>query len=77
MYHRWIALTSLLLGLAAAPARACRVCRPRVQAGIHAADYQANLLLVLLPVALLLGLGLALYFAPAWCRRARPSATDL
>ena len=76
MYHRSIGLIVLLL--AAAPAWACRVCRPRVQAGIHTADYQANLLVLLLPVALLLGLGLALYFAPTWRRRfAHSPATDL
>jgi hypothetical protein len=55
-------LVSLLL-LAAPAARACAVCRPRVQAGIHNAAYPANLLLVLLPVAVLLAFGLALFFA--------------
>ena len=49
--------------LSAAPvARACAVCRPRVQAGIHNGAYGANLLLVLLPVALLLLGGLGLFF---------------
>jgi hypothetical protein len=39
------------------------VCRPRVEAGIHNGAYTANLLLVLLPVALLLLGGLGLFFA--------------
>ena len=42
---------------------ACAVCRPRVQAGIHDGAYGANLLLVLLPVAMLLLGGLSLFFA--------------
>ncbi|MFD2718055.1 hypothetical protein ACFST9_04970 [Hymenobacter monticola] len=58
----WLFLLSLLL-LAGSAARACAVCRPKVQAGIYNAAYSANLLLVLLPVALLLALGLALFFA--------------
>jgi hypothetical protein len=52
-----------LLWLPAAVANACAVCRPRVQAGIHNAAYSANLLLVLLPVAVLLLGGLGLFFA--------------
>jgi len=53
-------------------ATACPWCRPRVQAGIYTPAYSANLLLVLLPVAVLLALGVGvfywdkfrLYFAP-------------
>ena len=64
---------SLLPGLAAA----CPWCRPRVQAGIYTPAYLTNLLLVLLPVAVLLALGLGvfywdklrLYFAPAHAAR--------
>ena len=56
------ALVVALLGLPAAVAEACAVCRPRVAAGIHDAAYPVNLLLVLLPVALLLG-GVGLFFA--------------
>ena len=52
-----------LLPLLPGAARACAVCRPRVQAGIHNEAYAANLLLVLLPVALLLLGGLGLFFA--------------
>lgn len=51
-----------LLMLAGPATRACAVCRPKVRAGIHNAAFSANLLLVLLPVALLLALGLALFF---------------
>jgi hypothetical protein len=70
----WILLATLLV-LAGPAARACAVCRPKVQAGIHNAAYSANLLLVLLPVALLLALGLAVFFAesirlPLFLRRA-------
>ncbi|WP_046244158.1 hypothetical protein [Hymenobacter terrenus] len=57
-------LTSLLLLLLTSPAAwACTVCRPRVQAGIHNDAYTANLLLILLPVAVLLLAGLGLFFA--------------
>ena len=47
-------------------ARACTWCRPRVEAGIHDAAYGQRLLLVLLPVALLLAVGLGLFF---WDKR--------
>lgn len=52
-----------LLWLSGPAAEACAVCRPRVQAGIHNAAYITNLLLVLLPVALLLLGGVGLFFA--------------
>ena len=54
----------LFLGcsLAAAPAGACTWCRPRVQAGIHTPAYTTNVLLVLLPVAVLLALGVGLFY---------------
>ncbi len=65
---RVVALSWLLCWLAT-PAWACRVCRPRVQATIHAPDYGHNLLLILLPVAVLLLLGVALFFADALTRR--------
>lgn len=51
------------LWLSATAARACTVCRPRVEAGIHNSDFSGNLLLVLLPVVLVLLGGLILYFA--------------
>ncbi|MFD1872036.1 hypothetical protein [Hymenobacter bucti] len=53
-----------LLGcsLWAAPAGACPWCRPRVQAGIYTPAYPTNVLLVLLPVAVLLALGVALFY---------------
>lgn len=43
-------------------AEACAWCRPRVQAGIYTPAYSANLLLVLLPVAVLLALGVGLFY---------------
>lgn len=46
-------------------AHACRVCRPRVQAQIHTPDYSANLLVLLLPIAVVLLVGAGVYFAPA------------
>lgn len=58
-----------LLALAPLPTWACRVCRPRVQATIHAPDYTQNILLVLLPVALVLLLGIGLFFAGTITRR--------
>ena len=62
------ALAALLL-LAPAPGEACPVCRPRVQAAIHTPEYAANVALLLLPVAILLALGLALYWAESWWPR--------
>ena len=41
---------------------ACPWCRPRVQAGIYTPAYSANVLLVLLPVAVLLALGACLFY---------------
>ncbi len=61
-----IILTVLLmwaLWLSSLPTWACRVCRPRVQATIHTPDYTDNLLVLLLPIALLLASGVGLYFA--------------
>jgi hypothetical protein len=48
--------------LGALSAGACPWCRPRVQAGIYNPTYATNALLVLLPVAVLLALGLGVYF---------------
>ncbi|MGI4883474.1 MAG: hypothetical protein ACRYFR_00770 [Janthinobacterium lividum] len=55
-------LVLLLLWLPGPAAWACAWCRPRVQAGIHNAAYTANLVLVLLPVAVLLALGVGLFY---------------
>ena len=53
----------VLLALRTAPgAWACAWCRPRVQAGIHNAAHTATLLRVLLPVAVLLALGVGLFY---------------
>lgn len=70
-------LLASLLGLAPALAHACAVCRPKVQAAIHTADYSVNMGLLLLPVALLLALGVGLYYAEAlvaWGRQRRRPA---
>lgn len=56
-------LLTLLSSLLLAPAAwACPWCRPRVRAGIYTPAYSANLLLVLLPVAVLLAVGVAVYY---------------
>ena len=52
-------LTSFWL---APPAGACAWCRPRVQAGIYTPAYTAQAGLVLLPVAVLLALGLGVFY---------------
>lgn len=44
------------------PAWACPWCRPRVRAGIYTPAYPTNVLLVLLPVAVLLALGVGLFY---------------
>lgn len=43
-------------------AAACTWCRPRVQASIYTPAYSANLGLVLLPIAVLLALGVGLFY---------------
>jgi len=53
---------TLLAGLWAAGAGACPWCRPRVRAGIYTPAYATNALLVLLPVAVLLALGITLFY---------------
>jgi hypothetical protein len=54
---------TLLSSLWAAPTVwACPWCRPRVRAGIYTPAYSTNVLLVLLPVAVLLALGLGLFY---------------
>ena len=50
-------------------ARACPVCRPKVEAGIYDAAYSANVLVVLLPVAVMVALGLGLFY---WDKFATP-----
>ena len=55
-------LLRFLLWLVPSLAGACPVCRPRVEAGIHNAAYATNVLLVLLPVALLLAGGVGLFY---------------
>ena len=62
-----IAMQKLFLTLgcslvAGSAAWACPWCRPRVQAGIYTPAYTTNVLLVLLPVAVLLALGVALFY---------------
>lgn len=52
----------LLASLWAAQAGACPWCRPRVQAGIYTAAYPTTAWLVLLPVALLLAVGLGVFY---------------
>ena len=71
-------LATLALLLAATTALACRVCRPKVEAAIHAPDYTATLLLLLLPVGLLVGGALLLFFSPtlfSWKPTSPPRST--
>lgn len=63
MKNLLVGLLTLLLWLTTSMAWACRVCRPRVQATIHTPEYTGNLLVLLLPIALLLVGGVGLYFA--------------
>jgi hypothetical protein len=71
-------LLSSLLGMLPALASACAVCRPKVQAAIHNADYSVNVGLLLLPLALLLIVGVGLYYADAiWARVQRSSSPTL
>jgi hypothetical protein len=60
--HMQKILLLLPASLWALRAEACPWCRPRVQAGIYTPAYATNALLVLLPVAVLLALGLGVYF---------------
>jgi hypothetical protein len=59
---RKLFLTLLSSWWVAPAAWACPWCRPRVQAGIYTPAYTTNVLLVLLPVAMLLAFGLALFY---------------
>jgi len=68
----WV-LAALLL-LAAMPGSACPVCRPRVEAAIHAPGYAANVALLLLPALLLLALGLGLFWLDSWWPRCTSAA---
>jgi hypothetical protein len=66
LFTCWI---NSLVWLVPTAATACAVCRPKVQAAIHNADYSVNVALLLLPVALLLAVGVGLYYADAlWAR---------
>lgn len=58
-----LALVVLLLAITTT-AQACTVCRPKVAAAIYAPGYTAHVGLVLLPIALLVGGALLLYFSP-------------
>lgn len=58
-----LVLVALLAGAQATDA--CTVCRPKVQAAIHNQQYAANALLMLLPILLLVGGALLLYFSPS------------
>jgi hypothetical protein len=63
MKNLLVGLLTVTLSLISSLAWACRVCRPRVQATIHTPDYTGNLLVLLLPIAVLLAGGVGLYFA--------------
>jgi hypothetical protein len=63
MKNLLVGLLTWALSLVSSAAWACRVCRPRVQATIYTPEYTGNLLLLLLPVAILLVAGVGLYFA--------------
>lgn len=54
---------TLLCSLGTMPlAWTCPWCRPRVRAGIYTPAYPTNVLLVLLPVALVLALGVGVFY---------------
>jgi heme/copper-type cytochrome/quinol oxidase subunit 2 len=65
-----LAWRSLACGLAAAiilcdhtTSWACAQCRPSVKAEVYNQDFAANLLVLLLPVAVLFLIGIAIYFS--------------
>lgn len=62
--RKLLAVLATLWLLTTTAAHACKVCRPKVEAAIHTSDYSANFLLLLLPIALLVGGALLLYFSP-------------
>ncbi|GAB2949447.1 hypothetical protein GCM10027048_13160 [Hymenobacter coalescens] len=63
MPFKLIALLAACLAPGSA-AQACTVCRPKVEAGIYTAGYSANALVLLLPILLLVGGSLLLYYSP-------------
>jgi hypothetical protein len=56
-------------------ALACRVCRPKVQAAIHTPEYNANLLVLLLPIGALLLVAAGVFYAPVFRTRFSSSAS--
>lgn len=48
-----------------ATAAACPQCRPRVAAGVYNQDFGSNLLVLLLPLAVLFAIGIGTYYVDA------------
>jgi uncharacterized protein HemY len=57
------AFALVLLCLGSTTASACRQCRPLVQAGIYSHDFSSNVFVIILPIVILVGIALAIYFA--------------
>jgi hypothetical protein len=62
----------LLLGPVAL---ACRVCRPKVEAGIYTPEYSVNLLALLVPIGALLLLAVGVFYASAIKQRFTTSSS--
>ena len=51
--------------------QACPSCRPLVKSGVYNSDFGSNLLVLLLPIAVLAAIGFGLYFSDAIAVRLR------
>lgn len=68
------ALVATALLLSGASLQACPSCRPLVKSGVYNADFGSNLLVLLLPLAVLSAVGAGLYFSDAIAARLRGDA---
>lgn len=65
----FLAATALLTS--GAPLWACPSCAPLVKSGVYNSDFGSNLLVLLLPIAILAAIGAGLYFSDAIAARLR------
>lgn len=70
------ALASTALLLSAAPLWACPTCRPLVKSGVYNADFGSNLLVLLLPIAILAAIAGGLYFSDAIAAKLRRASSS-
>lgn len=65
MFKEALILIACIVALGNAKSWACSYCRPTVNADVYNQYFAANLLVLLLPLAVLSTIGIALYFSDA------------